>query len=141
MTALAVFTTVVLLGLSALHVYWAAGGRRGTDAVIPTVEGRRALNPSPLATIGIAVALAVAGAVTIGSTGALSAVVPAWLIRSGLVVLSLVFGLRAVGDFRLIGLTKRVKGTRFARLDTQLFSPLCVGLAAACAALAWFVGA
>jgi hypothetical protein len=141
MKVLAVLTTVVFLGLSALHVYWAVGGRRGTDAVIPTVEGRRTLNPSSLATIGIAVALAVAGAITIGSTGVLNSVVPAWLIRSGLVVLSLVFGLRAVGDFRLIGFTKRVKDTRFARLDTTLFSPLCAGLATACAALAWSVEA
>jgi hypothetical protein len=139
MNVLAVLAAVVFLGLSALHVYWAVGGRRGTDAVIPTVEGRRTLKPSSPATIGIAVALALAAAITLGSTGALNSVVPAWLIRSGLVVLSLVFGLRAVGDFRLIGFTKRVKDTLFARLDTKLFSPLCVGLAAACAALAWTV--
>jgi hypothetical protein len=139
MIVLAVVTTVVFLGLSALHVYWAVGGQRGTEAVIPTVEGRRTLNPSSLATIGIAVAFAAAAAITIGSTGVLNSVVPAWLIRAGLAVLSLLFGLRAVGDFRLIGFTKKVKGTRFSRLDTQVFSPLCVGLAAACAALAWLV--
>jgi hypothetical protein len=141
MNVLAVLTTVVFLGLSALHVYWAVGGRRGTDAVIPTVEGRRALNPSSPAALGIAAALALAAAITIGSTGVLHSVVPAWLIRSGLIVLALVFALRAVGDFRLIGFTKRVKDTRFARLDTKLFSPVCVGLAAACAALAWSVEA
>src|ERR1700730_10615589 len=89
MDVLAVLTAVVFLGLSALHVYWAVGGRRGTDAVIPTVEGRRTLKPSSLATIGIAVALALAAAITIGSTGVLNSVVPAFLIRSGLVVVSL----------------------------------------------------
>jgi hypothetical protein len=141
MSVLAVLTTVVFLGLSAVHIYWAVGGKRGTDAVIPTAEGRRTLEPSSLATIGIAVAFAAAAAITMGSTGVLNSVIPAWLIRSGLVVLSLMFGLRAVGDFRLIGFTKRVKDTRFARLDTQIFSPLCVGLAAACATLAWFVDA
>jgi hypothetical protein len=138
MNILAVFTTAVFLALSVLHVYWALGGRRGTDVVIPTVNGRRTLNPSSLATLVIAVALAVAAALALGSTGILNWIAPAWLIRSGLVGLSLVFGLRAVGDFRLIGFTKRVTDTRFARLDTRLFSPLCAGLAAACAALVWF---
>jgi hypothetical protein len=31
MNILAVFTTAVFLALSVLHVYWALGGRRGTD--------------------------------------------------------------------------------------------------------------
>lgn len=141
MNLLAVLTTVVFLGRSAVHVYWAFGGRRGIGAAIPTVEGRRTLNPSPLATIAVAAALAVAAAITIGSTGVLNSLAPAWLIRSGLIVLSVVFLVRAVGDFRLIGFTKRVKDTRFARLDTRVFVPLCVGLAAACAALAWLAGA
>jgi catechol 2,3-dioxygenase-like lactoylglutathione lyase family enzyme len=39
-----------------------------------------------------------------------------------------VFLLRAVGDFRLVGFFKRVRGTPFARWDTRLFSPLCVAL-------------
>jgi hypothetical protein len=139
MSVLAVITTAVFLGLSALHVYWALGGRRGTGAVIPTINGRRTLHPSPRGALIVAVALAVAAALALGSTGILNPVAPAWLIRSGLVGLALVFGLRAVGDFRLVGFTKRVKDTRFARLDTLVFAPLCVGLAATCAALAWFV--
>jgi uncharacterized protein DUF3995 len=138
MMVLALATSVVLLALSLLHVYWAAGGRRGIDAVIPTQGGRRTLTPSRLATLTVAAALAVAALIAVGATGMLGAVAPEWLIRTGLVVLAAVFGLRAVGDFRLIGFTKRVKGTRFARLDTRVFSPLCVGLAVACAALAWF---
>ena len=137
MMVLAVATSVVLLALSLLHVYWAAGGRRAIDAVIPTVSGRRTLHPSRFATLTVAAALAMAGLIAFGATGMLRTVAPAWLIRTGLVVLAAVFGLRAVGDFRLIGFTKRVKGTRFARLDTRVFSPLCVGLAVAFAALAW----
>jgi len=137
MNVLAVLTAVVFAALSALHVYWAVGGRRGMGAVIPTVEGRRTLNPSALATIVVAVALALAAAITLGATGILAAVAPAWVIRSGLVVLAVVFVARAVGDFRLIGVTKRVRDTRFARLDTFVFVPLCIGLGAACATLAW----
>ena len=126
--------------LSALHVYWAVGGRAGSDAVIPTVNGRRTLNPTPFASIVVAVALGLAAAITFGATGMLVAVAPAWLIRWGLVVVAVVVVARAVGDFRLIGVTKRVRDTRFARLDTRGFVPLCVGLAAACGALAWLAG-
>jgi hypothetical protein len=37
--------------------------------------------------------------------------------------------LRAIGDFHLIGFFKRVRGTRFASLDTAVYSPLCLALA------------
>jgi hypothetical protein len=35
-----------------------------------------------------------------------------------------------------VGFFKRVRDTEFARRDTWLFSPLCLGLAAAAAAVA-----
>src|SRR5262249_645287 len=105
--------------------------------VIPTQRGRPTLHPSALTTLIVAAALAVAAAITFGATGMLRAVAPGWLIRLGLVVLSVVFGVRAVGDFRLIGFTKLGPDTRFGRLDTRVFAALCVGLAVACAALAW----
>jgi hypothetical protein len=47
-----------------------------------------------------------------------------------------VFGLRAIGDFRYLGFFKRVTGTRFARADTLVYSPLCAGLAAMTAVVA-----
>jgi len=40
-----------------------------------------------------------------------------------------VFALRAIGDFRHVGFFKRVRGCRFARLDTLAYSPLCTALA------------
>jgi hypothetical protein len=36
---------------------------------------------------------------------------------------------RAVGEFKYVGFFKRVRGSRFARLDTLLYSPLCLLLA------------
>jgi glyoxylase-like metal-dependent hydrolase (beta-lactamase superfamily II) len=35
---------------------------------------------------------------------------------------------RAVGDFRYVGFFKKVRGSRFARMDTFLYSPLCLML-------------
>ena len=137
MSILAILTTLLLAGLSALHMYWAFGGRWGMESVIPTIDGRRTLNPSPLASVVVALALAVAAVVTLGSTGILRSLAPAWLVKAGLVVLTVVFLARAVGDFHTIGFTKRVRDTRFAHLDSRYFAPLCACLAVACAMLAW----
>ena len=52
--------------------------------------------------------------------------VPAWLSRYGLWLLAGVFLLRAIGDFRYVGFTKKVRATRFAQLDTRFYSPLCL---------------
>jgi hypothetical protein len=42
-----------------------------------------------------------------------------------------VLALRAIGEFRYVGLFKRVRESRFAALDTRVYTPLCVALAAA----------
>jgi Protein of unknown function (DUF3995) len=59
------------------------------------------------------------------------------LFEAGVWGLSLVFLLRAFGNFTTFGFFKTVTGTPFARLDTWLYSPLCLVLAALAAGLAW----
>jgi len=54
-----------------------------------------------------------------------------WFTRA----LALVLLLRAIGDFRLVGFFKRIRGSRFARLDTVLYSPLCLALSAGVVAI------
>ncbi len=48
---LGILLAVIFAVLSFFHLYWAAGGRFGIGAVIPTVGGARLFKPSPLATI------------------------------------------------------------------------------------------
>jgi hypothetical protein len=36
---------------------------------------------------------------------------------------------RAIGEFKYVGFFKRVRDSKFARLDTLLYSPLCLLLA------------
>ncbi|MHB8181840.1 MAG: DUF3995 domain-containing protein [Acidithiobacillus ferrivorans] len=43
--------------------------------------------------------------------------------------LALVFFVRAMGDFCLVGFFKKVTGTRFARRDSTVFSTLCLAMA------------
>jgi hypothetical protein len=50
-------------------------------------------------------------------------------------LLALAFAARAVGDFRWIGAFKREHESKFARLDTVYYVPLCALLALACACI------
>ena len=126
----------VLAFLSGLHIYWAFGGRWGWGVAIPQINKRAAFSPSRFATVIVAFGLATSALVPLVRTGTLSIPAPFWLSQWSAGVLSLVFCVRAVGDFRLVGFFKRVRGTPFAMWDTRLFSPLCLLLAAGFARVA-----
>ncbi|MBK9087744.1 MAG: DUF3995 domain-containing protein [Holophagales bacterium] len=134
MTAFALAS--VLAFLSGLHIYWAFGGRWGWGAAIPQVDGRPAFTPSRPATLVVALGLAAAAVLPLVRTGAFPFPVPPWLSQWSAVFLAFIFFIRAVGDFRLVGFFKRVRGTPFAIWDTRLFSPLCLLLAAGFARVA-----
>jgi len=129
---------LTLFGL--IHVWWAVCGMSAGSAVIPVRDGRPVFRPSRLGTLGVTGCL-FAGALTLLARlglvrvpGLVSGVLPARLGASlphrGAWSLAVLFGLRAVGDFRYVGVFKRVTGTRFARWDTRLFVPLCVVVSA-----------
>lgn len=53
-----------------------------------------------------------------------------WLFTAGSATVGVVLVARAIGDFRYVGFFKRVRGSRFATLDSLLFSPFCLTLGA-----------
>ena len=59
--------------------------------------------------------------------------------RAGRAGAALALGLlvRAIGDFGYVGFFKRKGGNPFARLDTRVYSPLCLLLAAGTLAASW----
>jgi hypothetical protein len=87
------------------------------------VDGRRALAPSTIGTLAVAAALFFAASVVAIAGG----LIEVGDFRGAFRILA--FGLgarfigRAIGDFRLVGFFKRVRGTKFAHLDTSVFSP------------------
>ena len=116
--------------LALLHVHWAAGGRTGWRAALPEVGGRPAFVPGRGVTLLVAAAARrLCGAGPRDRRPARDAA-SRRLARLGIGALAVVLALRAIGDFRLVGLTKTVRGTRFARLDDLLYAPLCLALAA-----------
>lgn len=121
---LATTTAAVFVFLACLHFYWAAFGTGASSAAVPEVDGAPAFKPSKAGTAAV-------GLVLLG-TAAIVLLHVELLLAGAAAVLAL----RAIGDFRLVGFFKRVKGSKFARMDTLLYSPLCLALGAALALLA-----
>ena len=135
---IALTTTAVLTLLALLHVYWGFGGRSGWLAALPEVDGEPAFVPSALASFAVAACLAAAALVAAATGGLLSlGWPPSPFLRWACYAVAAVFALRAVGDFRWVGFSKRLRGTRFSRLDDLLYSPLCLLLASGLFAVAW----
>ena len=117
--------TGIFLILSAIHIYWAAGGEAGKAAAIPVKEdGQRSFSPSKIGTLAVAVALfffaVLAFCIGVQNVSVLRPL--GW-------GLALVLFLRAVGDFKLVGFFKRRSASLFAKYDTRFYSPLCLFLA------------
>lgn len=134
----ATIAVVIALALAAVHVYWLVGGRRGLDGVIPTtVDGEPTFEldldrvSGRLATAAVVVALSVfAGLVGLAATTTDPSPLLTGLVLGGVAVLAL----RAIGDGRHVGFTKRHRDSRFGRLDDQWFTPLATVLAVAASA-------
>jgi hypothetical protein len=137
-------TASVLALLGLIHLYWAAGGSAGSVSAIPERGGRPLFRPSPASTRGVAGLLFAAACVLLTRAGLLMPLLAAqrpgqwherWAGRASWLIATL-FALRAVGDFRYVGVFKRVRGTPFARWDSRLFTPLCILIALGCAIVA-----
>ncbi len=119
----------VFVGLSLVHVYWFFGGQVGRLAAIPEIDGTPVFQPSTLSTCAVAIGLALCAVLIAGTAGLLvlplSQTALAWMTRA----LAVVLLIRAIGDFRLVGFFKRIRHSRFAHLDTAVYSPLCLVLA------------
>ena len=122
--AFVTIAVLVLIGL--LHVYWAMGGRMGITVAIPEFEGRSLFRPGPLVTFTVALLLFFAAVIVAVQAGMIFHEKFGLVPRAATIVLAMVFAARAIGDFQYVGFFKRVTETRFARLDTLCYSPLCV---------------
>ncbi len=116
----------VLLAIALLHAYWGIVGMRWHSVVLPEIDGKPAFNPSRLECFSVTLVVAVAILLVVWRGGLISVPVPQVLSTVGAAVVGAVFVVRAVGDFRLIGFFKRVRGTVFATWDTLVFSPFCL---------------
>lgn len=116
--------------IACLHVYWALGGRVWSDRVIPTDEtGAMLFVPGKIATFAVAAVLCILSYALISS---------GTVAKSISALFTFVFFVRFMGDFNYVGIFKKQKNTLFARMDTLLYSPLCLLLAICCATATFF---
>ena len=125
----AVIAATLLVAAGGAHVVWAAGGRIGLAAAIPQVDGRPMFVPGRVTTLVVALALFSLAALVVWREGLIVLPLPFAIARVGVPLMALVFLARAIGNFRYVGWSKRVRGTSFARLDDLLYAPLCAVLA------------
>lgn len=133
MQILAGLVAFIMCLIALLHYYWAFGGTYGIHAAIPVKDGAPAFTPGKVLTF--MVACLVAGLAVL----AIQLVHPwpfaeAYAPYIGYFV-SIVFIVRAIGDFKHVGLFKKVYNSPFSTLDTRYFSPLCLFLGVAFAVL------
>jgi hypothetical protein len=118
----------MLGALSTLHLYWAAGGRWGHAAALPERHGQPAFQPGPLATLLVAALLATGSVLMLGRVGLGPAARLSRITHVGAWLIAAVFLLRGVGDFRLVGMFRSVRDTRFAWWDRYVYTPLSIVL-------------
>lgn len=139
MLLLASTLVIIFSFLSAMHFYWAFGGRWGVDSVIPTAEDSiKALRPPTIATIVVGIVLLSFALFYVTRMGILTMELGSWLFLYTGWVLPAIFLLRVIGDFKYVGLFKKIKSTKFAKADSKYFIPLCAFLAVAGFIIQWY---
>lgn len=119
----------LFLFLSSIHFYWAFGGKWGSEGVFPSnADGSPMKPPSILATIIVAIGLLSFGVFYLIKGGFISVELPLWLNKNGLLILTGIFIVRAIGDFKYLGFFKKIKNSKFAVNDTKYYSPLCFAI-------------
>ena len=120
------FTTIITLIIAGLfHFYWALGGTLGLDRAIPTRNGKALLNPGKILTIIVGfIILSFACVAYVLSFKDLSVISYSKQIIYAGWFLSVIFIIRSIGDFNMVGIFKKIKLTKFAEFDTKYFIPL-----------------
>lgn len=116
---------LILFVIALLHFYWALGGKWGLEKSIPSKEdGTLLFVPTPFqcAIVGFGL-LAIMLFIFLS---ALQLFFPSWVFKYSFLTLGGIFTLRAIGDFNYVGFFKKVKNTTFGKLDSKIFSPLCL---------------
>ncbi len=129
LTLISIVLFLIFGFLSAIHFYWAFGGRWGIQAVFPTKDYNiKPQMPGVPATLIVAFGLLTIGLFILQKASFFNLQIPTWLDKYGLWIVAGIFGIRAIGDFNYLGFFKKIKHTKFAINDTNYYSPLCLAI-------------
>ncbi len=128
MTTIAIYiNTTIFTALALLHFYWAMGGKRFSEGVLPVKnDGTPSFVPGVFATIVVAFGLLGFALLTFAKLGDFDIWLSPKIVAYGNYAITAIFALRAIGDFYYVGFFKKIKNTTFAKKDTAIYSPLCL---------------
>ncbi|RZJ53213.1 MAG: DUF3995 domain-containing protein [Flavobacterium sp.] len=113
--------------LSSIHVYWAFGGKWASETVLPSKNDNVPLfRPRIVSTFIVAFGLFCFGLFYLIKFGFVLLNLPLWINQYGLWIITFIFLVRAIGDFKYVGLFRKFKKTTFGINDKKYFTPLCL---------------
>lgn len=125
MKALILIDFSILILISLLHFYWAFGGKWGSQAVLPVNKnGSPIFVPNIFATLLVAFGLLSFALLILANLDRFNQILEPKFLRPLTWLIAIIFLIRALGDFKFVGFSKRVKNTAFARNDSLYYSPL-----------------
>ena len=127
MIVLGMLVTVILIFIAGIHLFWFFDGAWGFEEVLPThLNGKRVLNPKKIDSLSVGLFISFFALIyCVKSLNITISFLPDWILKYGLYIISSVFLVRAIGDFKYVGFFKKIKETTFGELDSKYFSPLC----------------
>ncbi len=127
MEVLSIVLLIIFIALGGIHFYWIFGGKWGLANALPTNEnGESVLKPNKFSTLIVGSGLTIFGIFYLFKSGLINVQIPSWILTYGGWIISSIFILRAIGEFKYVGFFKRIKQTDFGKMDSKLFSPLCL---------------
>jgi hypothetical protein len=127
---ISILLSILFAMIAVLHIYWAVGGKGWIQSVLPTTtDGRVVMEPGYGAFVVVILGLIGLSVLYLSKSALIADLGIPNLHHKELLFVSLVFILRAIGDFKYVGFFKKIKNTSFGSLDTKYFSPLCVVVA------------
>lgn len=126
-TVLSIILFIIFSALGSIHIYWLFGGKWALKNVIPTKGDQTSTLSIPrFATLIVALILLLFGLLYIVKSRLIHIQIPDLIIKYVYWIIPTIFILRAIGDFKYVGLFKKIKHTEFAKADSKWFVPLCI---------------
>ena len=141
MSPFLIVALAIIAFAAAFHLHWALGGRLGYSVSLPKRPDGTPVMAGRIgwwrpAAAGIALGLALLGALALAVDGHLALPLPPGAARALLILCGAAFVLRALVPTPWTGFFKRIRSTRWARYDSRLYSPLFLLLGASLIAVA-----
>lgn len=124
---LGIIESIIFFVLAVIHFNWMFGGTWGFEKSVPTTEsGEKIMNPEKMDSGLVGVVLTLFAIFFLVKTDFIFIDLHPWIMNYTGWIISSIFILRAIGEFRHIGFFKKIKNTPFAKNDTKYYSPLCL---------------